>query len=113
MVFTLGNLFLKMGENMIKQISFKRLEEILGTLNPNVVKEVSIELSSSCSSDMPFWADIKVGYWTYRLMLGDIDDRYWVDGIQYFFDIIRKSGIKYSCNEYKQQTCNGYKVWSI
>ena len=74
---------------MKTNISFKRLEEILETLNPRVVKEVKITLSSSCSSDMPFWAYVEVGYKKYSIILGDMDDRYWEDGILCFFDIIK------------------------
>ena len=98
---------------MSTRISFKRLEEILETLNPRVVKEGKITLSSSCSSDMPFSADIEIGYKKYTIILGDMDDRYWGDRVYYFFDIIHNSGLNYICNEYKQQTCSGYKTWSL
>lgn len=97
----------------MRNISYSRLSEVLQTVNPNTVKSIDIELSSSCSSDMPFWADVKVGYNTYRITLGDMDDRYWQDGIEYFFNIIKDSGLKYICNEYQQQTCTGYKTWTI
>ena len=98
---------------MHTNVSFKRLDQILKTVNPRTVKSIKITLSSSCSSDMPFWADVEIGYRTYRLILGDIDDRYWKDTVISFFDIIRDSKINYTCNEYKQQTCSGYKIWSI
>lgn len=39
---------------MIKNASFKKLEEVLKTVR----KPIKIELSSSCSSDMPAWADV-------------------------------------------------------
>lgn len=99
--------------NPPRQITFNELEELLKTINPNVVKEINIELSSSCSSDMPFWAKIKVNYRTYEVLLGDMDSRYWEDGITYFFDIIRNSKVPYTCNEYRQQTCEGYKIWKV
>jgi len=92
-------------------ISFRRLEEILKTVNPRVVKNIKINLSSSCSSDIPFGAYIEIGCKKYNVILGDMDIRYWEDGVNYFFDIIRKSGLNYICNEYKQQTCSGYKIW--
>jgi len=94
-------------------ISFKKLEEILETLNPRVIKNVKITLSSSCSSDIPFRADIEVSCNTYTVTLGDMDDRYWNDTISYFFDTIRESKINYTCNDYKQQTCYGEKIWCI
>ena len=103
----------KSKERTVTKVSVTRLEEILATVNPRAVDKLEIELSSSCSSDMPFWADVKVGYKTYRIMLGDIDDRYWNDAIGYFFDIIRESGIRFTCNKYKQQTCSGYKTWTV
>jgi len=97
----------------VQKISFKRLEEILETINPRVVNEIDITLSSSCSSDMPFWATVKTGYRVYEIMLGDCDDRYWENSIVCFFNIIRNSGLKYRCNEYKQQTCSCEKIWKV
>ena len=98
---------------VVRNISLNRLEEILETVNTNVVKSIHIEFSSSCSSDMPSTADVTVGVSVYRLWLADMDDRYWSDAISYFTDIIKNSGISYNSNQYKQQTCNGYNLWEL
>lgn len=98
---------------MTNNTSFKRLEEILQTINPKVVKQIEIELKSSCSSDMPSWAYVKIGSRTYTIWLSDVDDRYWSDGIFEFFKLIKNPGVPYYCNEYKQQTCSGYKIWRV
>lgn len=81
------NIFLKKNT---KSTSLDRFEEVLKTVNPKTVKEIDIQLTSSCSSDMPSWADVKIGYYTYILFLADMDDRYWADGIECFIEIIKK-----------------------
>lgn len=93
---------------MIKNASFKKLEEVLKTVRD----PIKIELSSSCSSDMPAWADVNCGYIIYRIQLMDMDERYWEDGIYYFFNIIKNSNVKYICNEYIQYSCK-YKIWTL
>ena len=94
-------------------ISMDKLEELLATINSNIVDTISIRLSNFCSSEMPFWADVKVEHKIYRVLLGDTDREYWKYSIRRFFDIIRESGIKFTCNEYKQQTRSGYKTWTV
>lgn len=98
---------------MTKTISLTKLKEKLDTVNPRAVESIEVELSSSCSSDMPFWGTVKIGVTTYQVMLGDIDSYYWEEGIRIFYDIIRESGLKYTCNEYEQRTCNGTRIWQI
>ena len=99
--------------NKPRRTTHKRLGEILGTVNTRVVHSIGIKLDSSCSSDMPSYMYVTVGTSTYSLFLADIDYRYWEDGIIYAFNIIRNSGVPYTCNKYIQQTCSGYKIWTV
>jgi hypothetical protein len=98
---------------LVKNVSYKKLKSILESVNTNVIKQIKIKLSSSSSSDMPFWASVIIGQNEYEVMLGDIDERYWKDGIEIFFHIIKDSKIEYICEPYIQFTCSGKKIWSI
>jgi hypothetical protein len=94
-------------------ISTKRLEEILATVNPRTVEKIYVEYTGSCSSNPPTSAKVTIGVREYTLFLADVDDRYWIDGLTYFANIIRNSGVPYESNVYKEQTCSGTKNWSV
>jgi membrane-bound inhibitor of C-type lysozyme len=91
----------------MRDISFKRLKDVLSTINPRNVEGINVELKSSCTSNAPTCALVHVGVSTYRVDLS-VDD-----GIVYFSDIIKDSGVKYTCNEYMQYTSNESRIWTL
>lgn len=73
----------------IKQINTPKLRSILDSINPRVVKEVIIT-PWNCGSGLIEGFDIKIGYSEYRYWVGDIDDRYTLDGVDYFINLLKE-----------------------
>jgi hypothetical protein len=55
---------------MKKNISLQRLEEILGTVNPNVIKEIEVKCGDKDNKGYCYWYDVNIGTITYRIWTG-------------------------------------------
>lgn len=73
-----------------KEITTKRLREILRTINTNVIKEINI---LPCTNHIPNhldWYEVIIGNITYCINMFDIDPRYKQDGIDYFENMLEE-----------------------
>lgn len=88
-----------------KSVGFKRLREILDSINPNVVKEVKVIPKGSQSFYISSF-DIEVGYSKYNLWVADMDPRYTDDGIILFRELLLdyKDIINFNITEYRYKT---------
>jgi hypothetical protein len=101
--------------NFKKQITTKRLEEVLSTLNKNVIKKIILKPWSSHSPVHFDGCEIAIGYTTYSIFLGDSDPGYADNSVKLFIEILKKFDLPYVCEDFEYLTSEKHqkKIFNI
>ena len=73
---------------MLKKVSQKRLEEIISTINLNVIKEITVT-PNGCQYGEVSWFDVNIGSNTYQVWVADLDTWYTHEGIRLFMNMLK------------------------